>query len=221
MKKKAALLAGIAAAAALSGATPAAAQVYPPGDDRSLDVTAFESSCIDDAPYVVYDIVPVGFTPDPPIATLTVTDINGDPIMVLTNQPLSGKFLFPGSAIDENGKPTDWPGWVKEADGTWREQSIDEPGSDAIWRKGLNIRVDVNPTAFVDPPVIYPDGTPFCLGPNGEVPTSGQMPGTQTGSLPNTGAGGIDTFVQVGLALLAGGGLLVVGAHRRRAAAAA
>lgn len=225
MRKTRAVFAGIAVALAVSASAHAVGEpdandgIYPPQDERSLDVTAFESVCISDAPWVQYKIVPKGFTPEANSATLTITDINGKLIKTLKNQPLEGRFLFPGAKLGNDGKPIDWPGWVKE-NGKWRAQTVDEPGSDAIWRKGLNIRVDVNPTAFVDPPVVYPDGSPFCLGPDEGNSPSANPPEGQTGTLPTTGSNGIDGFVQIGVALVVGGALLTIGAHRRRTSVA-
>jgi LPXTG-motif cell wall-anchored protein len=219
MKKRALLalcLAGIVAAPLTTHAQEGGDEgVYPPGD-RSLDVTAFDSFCQDDAPYVRYLIKANGFTPDPPIATLTITDLDGNLIETFTDMPLEGQFVYPGAKVNAAGEPIDWPGW-KLVDGEW----VEDP-TDAFWRQGINIRVDVNPTAFVDPPISYPPGSPLCLAPPGASPDQGvvpSQPADSSGSLPSTG-GGISTPVQIGAAAMVAGALLLIGARRRRTAAA-
>lgn len=226
MIKKWAVAAGIVAVSLTPSVTHAQAEddgIYPPGEEKSIDVTAFDSFCQDDAPYVGYDIETHGFDPAGHTATLTITDINGELIETLENMPLTGSFLYPGASIDDAGRPTDWPGWVNE-NGVWREQTVDEPGSDYILRLGLNIRADVDTTtAFVDPPVTYPGANPVCVpGPTGVSPT-GVTPAAAApaqASLPSTGSDATSALLRIGALLVAAGGLLAIGTHRRRSASA-
>jgi LPXTG-motif cell wall-anchored protein len=127
--------------------------------ERSLDVSAFSPECIRDAPFVNYTIVPVGFTPDPPEATLVIKAKDGTVIDTREVSSLSGQFIWPGAAVDSAGNAIDWPGWKLADDGvSW----IPDP-SDAFLREGLTIEVTVNPTATAT--VSYPPATSACANP--------------------------------------------------------
>ncbi|MGB0113845.1 MAG: hypothetical protein WBP59_11540, partial [Ilumatobacteraceae bacterium] len=145
---------------------PALAQtdndIYPPDEPRSLDLNAFATECVLDAPWVLYDIIPQGFAASPPIATITIRDVDGNVVDVLSDAPLSGRFLYPGAAVAADGTGTDWPGWDL-IDGVWIELAPDE--GDTILREGLDVQVDVNPTGFTF--VTYPAASPVCANPPG------------------------------------------------------
>lgn len=194
---------------------------YPPGQERTLDVNGFSSECVKDAPWVTYSVATIGFTADPPVAKLTISDLNGELIEVLENQPLNGQFLYPGAAVDANGNATAWPGW--EFNETTKEWIELEPGEgNSFWREGLKITVEVNPTGFTQ--VGYPDATPVCSGPN--VTTSPPPPSEETaaattsGTLPRTGSDGTSVFLQIGVLLLVAGGITLIATHRRRSSSA-
>ncbi len=112
--------------------------------------------------------------------TLTFFDINGN---FIDERPLtyqSGttiREIYPGAVMDENGNAVDWPGWVLNEDGFW----VTDP-TDAIWRDGLNLVAEINPTATAF--VAYPPATSACASPEGPFP-----PGVTTHT-PTTVPGG-------------------------------
>jgi LPXTG-motif cell wall-anchored protein len=106
---------------------------------RSIDASAFSPECIRDAPFVNYTIVPVGFTPVPPNATLVIRAANGTLVGTRNVTSLSGQFIWPGAAVDGAGNAVDWPGWRLAADGV----SWEPDPSDAFLREGLTIEVTV------------------------------------------------------------------------------
>ena len=44
------------------------------------------------------------------------------------------RLIYPGATIHANGNPTDWPGWMLNADGFW----VRDP-TDAAWRDGATL----------------------------------------------------------------------------------
>lgn len=134
--------------------------------ERSLDVSAFFPTCIRDAPYVSYTVVPIGFVPEDQSATLVISDRNGTFVETIEVDTLSGTFLYPGATVDAAGNATDWPGWRRAPNGDW----VVDP-TDAILRDGLTIEVTVNPTATAS--VTYPPASTDCNGPD----TSECVPG--------------------------------------------
>ncbi len=107
--------------------------------------------CIDDAPYIQYLIVPIGFTPSN-TATITWVNTNGVTVRVDTNLPLAGTLVWPGTTFDTNGVVTDWPGWVF-TNGIW---VVEDDGL----RPFLTLIASVNPTnATVE---LYPPESPEC-----------------------------------------------------------
>jgi LPXTG-motif cell wall-anchored protein len=195
--------------------------------ERSLDVSV-SPECLRDVPYINFRIVPVGFTPDPPRATLVIRAANDTLVDTIVVDSLSGRLLWPGAAVDANGNATDWPGWKLAEDGaTWVTDD-----SDAFVRDGLSIEFTVNPTATAT--VAYPEATAACASPPETVPpttvplvaspttstadasvvTGSTVPPTTTAELtselPRTGSSGIVTMLAMGL------GLIVLGAAARR-----
>src|SRR5690606_6630559 len=95
--------------------------------------------CVDDVPYLDYTAVLEGTD----ASELTVTWINpaGESV-VLANQPLTGRLLWPGVELGADGKPTDYPGWVRNADGTWAQ------GDAMSWVAGsVDVNFKANPEA--------------------------------------------------------------------------
>jgi hypothetical protein len=120
--------------------------------EEELELRIF-SECVNDVPLISVEFGSHDGAP----GTVTLTDsqgnvVGGGNITVDTSQLLT--LLFPGAAIDENGNPTDWPGWAF-VDGVWVEDS-----SDAHFRDGITVTVTVNPTEMVT--VVYPPATPAC-----------------------------------------------------------
>lgn len=148
--------AGLAAAATSdpSGPPPPAPSdlQYPPAPPPNLDVTVLTPICDGDVPYLQYEVVPTG-TPNETV-TITWQNPTGDDV-VLPDLPLSGRLLWPGAVVDANGDPVDWPGWTKQADGTWVE------GDEFDWvRPSVDVLFQVNPEATET--VAYPPSSPDC-----------------------------------------------------------
>jgi hypothetical protein len=109
-----------------------------------------DALCIDDAPYLAYTILPIGFSPTN--ATLEWITTNGVVVQVVSNQPLTGTLLWPGTVIDTNGVVIDWPGWAF-TNGVWVEE-------DDGLRPFMLLNAIINPTNTVIE--VYPPATPEC-----------------------------------------------------------
>ncbi|HEY0188786.1 MAG TPA: peptidase [Cellulomonas sp.] len=194
---------------------------YTASTPCQLVIEVAQGVCMSDTPVLQYSVAPEG-TPN---TTVTITWINpdGDNI-VQADLPLTGEVLWPGTVV-ENGVVVDWPGWTRNADGTYTE------GDEYTWtRTGVQILFQVNPSATTI--VAYPPATSLCAGPvqsevlavdpsDPEATTTSAVladdPGTGLASsvLAATGltAG---PALAIGVALLGGGALLVLLAARRR-----
>ena len=75
--------------------------------------TDLASECVNNAPYITYDITPFGFTPSGG-ATLTFYDLDGNLVDSTHVADLTGRVLYPGAQVDAAGIATDWPGWKFE-----------------------------------------------------------------------------------------------------------
>ena len=135
-----------------------------PANDSDSASTSFSQSptaaiqidargvCIQDAPYLEYDVTPVDFTPTG-LATVELIGSDGGTVSTLVNQPLTGaRLLWPEAAVDGSGTGASWPGWEQQ-DGEW----VQVP---TTVRPELRVRITVNPTAEVS--VTYPPATPAC-----------------------------------------------------------
>jgi hypothetical protein len=168
---------------------------------------------VQDFPFIGWVITPHNITSGANTATITISDIHGNVLKVLTNQPLTGQTIWPGASVN----PPDWPGW-KLVNGVW----IIDP-TDAVVREGVFVHAEVNPaaTGFVS----YPPATARCNSPSGPFPTPGTpttpAPGTPTTTvpghrpLPPTGSSPVAPLVGL-FGTLAGMDLLLL-ARRRRA----
>ena len=125
--------------------------------------TALASECVNNAPYITYDITPFGFTPSGG-ATLTFYDLDGNLVDSTHVANLTGRVLYPGAQVDAAGTATDWPGWKFE-NGQW----VVDP-TDAHLRDGLRVTVEVNPTS--EGTVSYPPVTSACADPAQAPPTT-------------------------------------------------
>jgi hypothetical protein len=135
--------------------------VVPP----EVVINALAGVCINDVPYVSWDLSVVG-VPGATDATVRVYGDGGngstDPadytqlLIDRSGLPLSGQVLWPGAAVDENGNGTAWPGWEQLPDGTWVE--IDDG-----LVPSLLAEFEVNPTA--QQIVQYPPRTANCVPP--------------------------------------------------------
>ena len=59
-------------------------------------ITALASECVNNAPYITYDITPFGFTPSGG-ATLTFYDLDGNLVDSMHVADLTGRVLYPGA----------------------------------------------------------------------------------------------------------------------------
>lgn len=130
-------------------------------DDQALTVFDFppeaalfidsEAVCIQDVPYIRYEVTPLNFTPQN-FATIEFIGSDNNVVETLTNQPLSGQLLWPGAAVDVNGVGIAWPGWELQS-GVW----VQVP---SVVRPQMTVRISVNPTSEVV--LGYPPATPAC-----------------------------------------------------------
>jgi len=172
-----------------------------------LQVAAASALCLGDVPYVQYALVPTG-TPNT-TATLTFDNPDGADV-VYTDLPLTGTVLWPGATVDANGKPTDWPGWTKNSDGTWVK------GDSFDWATGaLNLTFEVNPSATVT--LAYPPATAVCAGPPTSIVLAAEDPAPAAAVLSATGSN-VAPLLIAGASLVGLGALLLLarGALRRR-----
>jgi uncharacterized repeat protein (TIGR01451 family) len=127
----------------------------------TLTVTA-APICFRDTPFVDYNATVLGVGA-PNGVTITWQKLNGEVVRVLTGQPLSGRLLWPGAALDPSGYPVAWPGWAF-VDGEWVSVN------DGL-RPDMRIVFDVNPTA--QSIVSYPAASAAC---NANPPITGSVP---------------------------------------------
>jgi LPXTG-motif cell wall-anchored protein len=173
--------------------------------DKTLTFQVLGPICVADHPYIHWELTSTGLLPSQNLATITITDVNGNVVETLTNQPLVGSTLWPGASLD----PQDWPGWVKIG-GIW----YTDP-SDAVLRQGVNVRADINPTAgplFV----AYPEATAACAQPTAAGEVDAATATTLAASLPVTGSSSSATL-WIAAGLIGLGGLAMAAARRRRA----
>ncbi|MEO9966458.1 MAG: PKD domain-containing protein [Reichenbachiella sp.] len=119
-------------------------------NDRSVTLT-LQEVCVNDVPYVDYEISPVGFTPTG-LAQIDWVKSDNEVAETLGDQPLSGRLLWPGAETDENGNGINWPGW-NYTNSEWVQVE------DGL-RNGMSIRVSVNPELTLS--VSYPAATDAC-----------------------------------------------------------
>jgi hypothetical protein len=213
---------GLFAALALAG--PAVAAPSPaPSDECARQAAGYAAAgvcqvtvavaapiCDNDAPMLRYQVVPEGTTK----TTVTVTWVNPSGAnVVYANQPLSGTVLWPGSVIGSDGKGLDWPGWTKQADGSWVQ------GDAFNWViPSAQVLFNVGPQATVT--VAYPPSTPVCLTSPSRSDVLAAEPnvGTSTGSgvLSMTGANSEPVLLLAGGLVLVGAGALVARRMLRR-----
>jgi len=113
-----------------------------------------ESYCSNNAAYVSYSVTPDNFTPAGSL-TINWIDSANNVVATQTNMSLSGNVLWPGTVVDGNNRPTDWPGWVL-VNGQWME------GADGfeLTRPAVTMQFTLNPTQSVI--VNYPAATTGC-----------------------------------------------------------
>ncbi|MFB9642918.1 VWA domain-containing protein [Agromyces lapidis] len=158
------------------------------------------AQCINDTPWFEYSITPVNVDPLPEVALIWWTadafaahdpsidaadeaailadgasqvDYIEAPDGWVPGDPIDGRQLWPGAAIDEDGNPTDWPGWTLLPDGTW----ILDPGAPFYdLREEAVVEIRINPSTDVI--TVYPPPTPNC---NAAPPENPGAPSTPSG----------------------------------------
>ena len=132
--------------------TPVEGLIFLDTQSASAIVVDAAAVCVQDAPWVEWDVTAVNFTPTN-LATVEWLDANGDVVRTDTNQPLTnGRLLWPGAAVDASGNGVAWPGW-EFAGGVW----VEVPST---VRPEVTVRISVNPTAQVT--LTYPPATIDC-----------------------------------------------------------
>ncbi|MFT4873119.1 MAG: putative repeat protein (TIGR01451 family) [Congregibacter sp.] len=109
--------------------------------------------CINDVPYVDYSIVGFAGESSPSVTVRWVTlGASTRVAEQLTNQPGSGRLLWPGASVDTSGNGTGWPGWAF-TNGQWVQVADDRIPA-------MTLEVEFNPTGSGT--VTYPPATPAC-----------------------------------------------------------
>jgi uncharacterized repeat protein (TIGR01451 family) len=196
--------------------------------------------CLNDAPYLEYQVTPINLTDTPYIALIWWTAeafAAHDPSIAATDtaailadgaakvdtvpvpagwspgEAISGRQLWPGAAVDAAGEATAWPGWTELPDGTWK---LDPSAPFYTLRGETVVEVRINPST--DAAISYPPATPDCSAqpPDQPAPSPTVGPAKAGGSQPRvlawTGAD-IAAALAIAAALVLGGVFLVI---RRR-----
>jgi len=144
-----------------------------------LDVSAFTTQCIKDAPFVI-----IVFGNQPQYngmpATVTFHLLTGEVIetTVVTYEANSTvRLVYPGAVVAPDGTAIDWPGWKQLPDGSW----VTDP-TDQAFRDGLVVTIEVNPSATGT--ISYPPATSACANPPTGTPTTPETPTTTPGVPP-------------------------------------
>ncbi|MFB9310370.1 hypothetical protein BJY17_000177 [Agromyces hippuratus] len=177
-------------------------------------------TCVADSPWITYDVELTD--PDKQstsnTASLVLTDGTNTQTIVLgdlKDGSLTGKVLWPGASVDEDGKANGWPGWALVGD-KWIE--VDD---NFAWTRGdITAKLAVNPEVPVT--ISYPKATPECAtGPKVTPPGGGEgsTPSEPNGAgLASTGFAGTSIAIVAGIIVLAGVAFLVVARIRRKRA---
>lgn len=200
-----ALTAAVGAAVLLAGPAAQAStdDGYVPAQP-AMRLTTLVSACEADAAYLDYAIEVEGTEND--TVTVTWIDPDGEDV-VQTGLPLSGRLLWPGMVVGEDGRGADWPGWRFD-DGEWVQ------GDEYDWvRPSVDVRFEVNPNVLVT--TVYPPSAPGCATnpPGHDDPIVVDQ--SASGSGPSAAAQGrslAETGATVGLYAAAAAGLAGIGA---------
>ncbi|WJM16935.1 LPXTG cell wall anchor domain-containing protein [Microbacterium arborescens] len=190
------------------------ATTYAPDDPSgaTLAGSMVTTDCESDAPWISFDVVLTGGTVEEataPVSLILDDGVNTTsvPLGSLQDYRLSGRMLWPGASVDDEGRGTGWPGW-EFRDGTWT-------ATDAgfAWTRGdIAATLRVNPDLAV--PVAYPASTPDCAtSPNG-------VRDAAVAALPATGgsASGPIALAVAAVGAFVAGALLVLQRRRHRRA---
>ncbi|PLW70916.1 SdrD B-like domain-containing protein [Pseudohalioglobus lutimaris] len=114
----------------------------------ALDVNTV---CINDVPLVDYSIAGFSGASAPNVTVRWITP-GGRVVEELTDQPGTGRLLWPGASVDAAGIATGWPGWAFIND-EWVEVADDR-------RPEMTIEVEFNPSGSAT--VTYPPARASC-----------------------------------------------------------
>jgi uncharacterized repeat protein (TIGR01451 family)/fimbrial isopeptide formation D2 family protein len=118
-----------------------------------LSIIEATSVCVNDAPYLDYELSASGTT-DPTVTVRWIAnDGSGDVLDEESDLELSGRLLWVEAAVDDSGNGTAWPGWDRDGEGNWVEVPTQA-------RPTVMVEFEVNPS--VATVVNYPDATPDC-----------------------------------------------------------
>lgn len=132
--------------------TPVAGLIFLDTTTASSITIDARAVCVQDAPWVEFDITPVNFTPNN-LATVEWIGSDGEIVRTDSNQPLSGgRLLWPEAAVNGSGDAVAWPGW-EFTGGQW----VEIPST---VRPDVTVRISVNPTSEVV--MSYPPATSDC-----------------------------------------------------------
>lgn len=172
--------------------------------------------CAANAPWIFYDVVlndPDGVVATDAVSLVFTDGTNTETIELgtLIDGKLSGKVLWPGATVAEDGvTPTGWPGWASVG-GKW--VVTDENFG---WTRNVtDVTLVVNPELTLD--IAYPAVTPDCAA----TPPGGGTSAVATGAATGLAATGFDGGpIGIVAAVLAVAGLALLGVtwvRRRRA----
>ncbi|WP_350347087.1 hypothetical protein ABIQ69_10605 [Agromyces sp. G08B096] len=189
-----------------------------PCAEPSLAGSIAAGTCLANAPWIVFDVVLTD--PDAQstsrLVKLVLSDGTNSETLELgeldENGKLSGRILWPGASVDEQGNPTGWPGWEQTADGFW----VETDGNYAWTRSLTSATLQVNPELGVG--LAYPPATPNCLsGPGGSGSGDGSALAVtgQGKGLASTGFAGATIAIVAGIIVVAGVAFLVIARLRR------
>lgn len=136
-----------------------------------LDVTA-STECVQDAPWLDYSIDArnldvSGRTMNVDWLAADGTVIQTDDVAIAADGLVTGRLLFPGSAVDAQGDGILWPGYRAAAAGEtpdWENLVLDPTLPSYALRSGASVAFRINPESAVA--ITYPPATASC----GETP---------------------------------------------------
>ncbi len=207
----------------LNTATATSTTIVVAGDDDTvstpvkwLDVDA-TTQCVQDAPWLDYSVDARNLT-SLTGRTMQVNwlDANGavvqtDDVAITAEGLVSGRLLFPGSAIDGNGDGVLWPGYRAALPGEtpdWENLVLDPTLPSYGLRAGGSVEFVINPSTTVA--ITYPPATASCAEAPGDLAsdlwmsktasTATLAPGdtfTYTMQIGNDGRGGVTGVILI------------------------
>ncbi|QIH40022.1 T9SS type B sorting domain-containing protein [Flavobacterium sp. Sr18] len=112
------------------------------------------SLCLNNTPYVSYTVTPDNFTTTNLLIVKWIDSAN-NVVATLTNLPLTGQLLWPGTLRDSNGKTIDWPGWIL-SNGKWIQ------GSDGFELTKPAVTMEFSLEIAQSVIINYPSATAIC-----------------------------------------------------------